>query len=49
MLARLKSPIGDSMSHKKMLDTCCIDPSQEPLANDIHIAQDQEPVQILGA
>jgi len=42
-------PIGNFLYCKEVLAACCIHPSQEPLANDIHIAQDHEPVQMLGA
>jgi hypothetical protein len=42
-------PIGSPLYHKDVMTTHQIHPSQEPLANDIHIAQDQEPVRMLGA
>jgi len=42
-------PIGNLLYRKEVLTTRCIHPSQEPLANDIHIAQDHEPVRMLGA
>ena len=42
-------PIGNPLYHEGVLATHCIHPSQEPLANDIHIAQDQESVRLLGA
>jgi hypothetical protein len=37
-------PIGSLSYRKNVIVTRQIHPSQEPLANDIHIAQDQEPV-----
>jgi hypothetical protein len=42
-------PIGNPLYRKEVLATRRIHPSQEPLAADIHIARDQEPVRMLGA
>ena len=36
-------PICNLLYCKEVIATCHIDPSQEPLVNDIYIAQDQEP------
>jgi ferredoxin len=41
-------PIGDPLYREKVITTRCIYPSQEPLPNGIHIAQDQESVRMLG-
>jgi exonuclease III len=43
------TPVGNNSYRKDVISSRCIHPSQEPLANDIHIAQDQEPVRVLGA
>ncbi|KIM71720.1 hypothetical protein PILCRDRAFT_36644, partial [Piloderma croceum F 1598] len=43
------TPIGTITYRKDVVNTRRINPTQEPLAQDIHIAQDQEPVRILGA
>jgi len=43
------TPIGTTTYRKDVVNTRCIHPTQEPLAQDIHIAQEQEPVRILGA
>ncbi|KIM91740.1 hypothetical protein PILCRDRAFT_58227 [Piloderma croceum F 1598] len=43
------TPVGNPSYQRDVISTRCIHPSQEPLANEIHIAQDQEPVRVLGA
>jgi Reverse transcriptase (RNA-dependent DNA polymerase) len=42
-------PVGNPLYRKEVIATRHIHPSQEPLANDIHIASDQESVRMLGA
>jgi exonuclease III len=41
-------PIGSTQYRASVIATRCIHPSQQPLAGDIHIAQDREPVRVLG-